>query len=63
MIVTVEIYKVAASGEIEIESKTVKEAKDKALLMAKSHVVPMSEPEPDNEFIVAIKKAVCSFLD
>ena len=56
MKVTIDVYKVAAVGRVEMNAEKVEEAKDKALSMAKAHSVPMSKP--DDEFIAVVAKAV-----
>jgi len=56
MKVTIDVYKVAAVGRVELDTEKVEEAKDKALSMAKGHSVPMSEP--DDELIAVVVKAV-----
>ena len=56
MKVTIEIYKVEATGLVSVEAATVKDAKNKVLTMAKAHSLTMSPPE--EEFIAIVKKAV-----
>ncbi len=56
MKVTIDVFKVAAAGRVELDVENVQAAKDKALLMVKGHSVLMSKPK--DEFIAVVAKAI-----
>ena len=54
MQVKVKVYKVIAAGQVGIEAETVEEARDKALIMVKSHSLVM-KPVEEQYVAVVIK--------
>ncbi|MGA1979488.1 MAG: hypothetical protein ABSG99_02830 [Sedimentisphaerales bacterium] len=56
MKVTIEVHKVEATGQVELDMPNVEAAKNKALEMARAHSIAMDRPE--EEFIAVVVKAV-----